>query len=316
MGRKFFKSVEVKIAIFAIVGLFLLVWGINFLKGIDIFKKQYTYYTVFENTSGLMPSHLVTVNGLGIGIVEKIQLLPNRSNHLLVTLSIDKGVNIPVNSVTRILASNPLSSPQVEVLFSNENQYIQEGDTIESAISAGLMDGFGEIVKHVKSIVVSVDSSVNLLQRTLQSGALSDVETILENLRSASQKIDNLLAVNSPKVNTIVSDMQTFTNTLHKNDKKINEMIDNFNTVSENLSQAELKKAVNNASDAIGKLDSLLNKMNRGEGTLGQLATNDSLYFSLQNSLISLDKLLNDIEKNPKKYINVTVFGKKEKKEK
>ena len=312
--KNFFKSVEVKIAVFAIAGLFLLVWGINFLKGIDIFKKQYNYYTVFENTSGLMPSHLVTINGLGVGIVEKIQLMPNHSNHLLVTLSIDKEIQIPIHSVARIVATNPLSSPQVEILFSTENQYIQVGDTISGEIFKGLQDGLSEIMTHVKNIVVSVDTSVNLLQKTLQSGALSEVETILKNLRATTDKINDLLAVNSPKVNTIVSDMQTFTNTLHKNDGKINEMIGNLNTVSDKLAQAELKKTVNNAADAIGKLDSLLNKMNKGEGTLGQLATNDSLYISLQNSLVSLDKLLTDIEKNPKKYINVTVFGKKEKK--
>jgi phospholipid/cholesterol/gamma-HCH transport system substrate-binding protein len=314
MGKKFFKSVEVKIAVFVIVGFFLLIWGINFLKGIDIFKKQYTYYVVFENTSGLMPSHFVTINGLGIGIVEKIQLMPSLENKVLVTLNIDKGIRIPVHSVARIASPSPLSSPQIEILFSRENQYIQEGDTLQAEVAAGLLDNLGEMMAHLKSIVISVDTSVNLLQKTLQSGALNDVEATLKNLRSATDKIDNLLAVNTNKVNTIVSDVQAFTTTLHKNDEKISEMIGNFTTVSESLAEAELKRTVNNAADAIGKLDSLLYKMNQGEGTLGQLVTNDSLYLSLQNSLVSLDKLLDDLRKNPKKYINVTVFGRKEKK--
>ena len=313
MGKKFFKSAEIKIAVFVIVGFFLLIWGINFLKGIDIFKKQYTYYVVFENTSGLMPSHFVTINGLGIGIVEKIQLMPSLENKVLVTLNIDKGVRIPIHSVARIASPSPLSSPQIEILFSRENQYIQEGDTLQAEVAAGLLDNLGEMMAHLKSIVISVDTSVNLLQKTLQSGALNDVEATLKNLRSATDKIDNLLAVNSNKVNTIVSDVQAFTTTLHKNDEKISEMIGNFTTVSESLAEAELKRTVNNAADAIGKLDSLLYKMNQGEGTLGQLVTNDSLYLSLQNSLVSLDKLLDDLRKNPKKYINVTVFGRKEK---
>jgi len=315
MKKTFFKSVEIKIAVFAIAALFLLVWGVNFLKGIDIFKKQYTYYAVFENTSGLLPSHFVTVNGLNIGIVDNIELMrQNDTNKILVTMNIDKKVKIPINSVVRIAASNPLSSPQVEILFSNEIQYLQEDDTIRTEVAAGLLDGLGDIMTRVKSIVVSLDTSVNLLQQTLQSGALNDAEKMLKNLRATTDKIDNLLAVNSSKVTNIVTDVQTFTNTLHENDGKINEMISNFSTVSEKLAEAELKKTINNAADAIGKLDSLINKMNQGEGTLGQLVVNDSLYINLQNSLISLDKLLDDIQKNPKKYINVTVFGRKEKK--
>ncbi len=313
MGKKFFKSVEIKIAIFAIVGLFLLVWGINFLKGIDIFKKQYTYYAVFENTSGLLPSHVITINGMNVGIVDKIELMHNLSNKVLVTLNIDKGIEIPVNSVVRIATPSPLGSPQIEILFSNETEYIQKGDTIQGNISAGLFEGLGDVMGSLKNILNSLDTSMRLLQGTLQSGALDNVEQILANLHATTDKIDNLLAVNSGKVNTIVTDVQTFTNTLHKNDEKIDGFIGNLNTVSKQLADAELKKTVDNAASAIAKLDTLLYKMNQGEGSLGQLVVNDSLYISLQSSLISLDKLLEDIKANPKKYINVTVFGRKEK---
>ena len=311
MGKKFFRSVEIKIAVFAIAGLFLLVWGINFLKGIDIFKKQYTYYAVFENTSGLMPSHFVTVNGLSVGIVEKIQLIPNLSNQLLVTLNVDKGINIPVNSVVRIVSSNPLSSPQVEIVFSKENQYIQEGDTIRAEVVAGLLDGLGslgDIVSNIDTIVAAAK------QKIVLSGALDSLKTAMEDFSSITQNIDNILKQNSPKISNVMSDVQSFTAMLKENNDKIEQIIERLNKASSDLAEAELKKTINNAADAIGNLDSLLNKMNQGEGTLGQLVTNDSLYISLQNSLITLEKLLDDIQKNPKKYINVTVFGKKEKK--
>jgi len=311
MEKKFFKSVEIKIAVFAIAGLFLLVWGINFLKGIDIFKKQYTYYAVFENTSGLMPSHFVTVNGLNVGIVEKIQMMPSMSNRLLVTLSVDKGINIPVNSVARIVSSNPLSSPQVEILFSKENQYIQEGDTIQAEVVAGLLDGLGslgDIVANIDTIVAAAK------QKIVLSGALDSLKTAMEDFHSITQNIDNILKQNSPKINNVMSDIQSFTAMLNENNDKIEQIIKRLEKTSSDLAEAELKKTINNAAEAIGTFDSLLNKMNQGEGTLGQLVTNDSLYISLQNSLITLDRLLDDIQKNPKKYINVTVFGKKEKK--
>jgi len=314
MKKKIYKSVEIRIAVFAIVGLFLLVWGIHFLKGIDIFKSQCSYYVVFDNAAGLLPSNAVTVNGMGIGKVDNVRLMPENSNKIVVTMSVDKHLKIPANSIARIVSSNPLSSPQIEIVFGTEAQYLQQGDTMQAeAAAAGLFNELGEMMTRVKSILISVDTSVNLLQKTLQSGALNDVEIALKRLRAATNKIDNLLAENSPKVNTIISDVQTFTNTLHKNDDKINEMIGNFNTISEELAAAELKKTVNNAANAIGELDSLLYKINQGQGTLGQLVVNDSLYNSMQNSLLSLERLLGDVQKNPKKYINITVFERKTK---
>ena len=312
MGKKFFKSVEIKIAVFAIAALFLLVWGVNFLKGIDIFKKQYTYYAVFENTSGLMPSHFVTVSGLNVGIVDNIQLMrQNDANKILVTMNIDKKIEIPVNSVARVAASNPLSSPQIEILFSNETQYHQAGDTIRVEVVAGLLDGLGSlgnIVSNIDTIIVAMK------QKIVLSGAIDSFKMAMEDFHSITQNIDNILAQNSPKIDNAMSDLQSFAAMLHENNEKITQIIGKLNTVSSDLAEAELKNTINNAKDAIKNFDSILNKMNQGEGTLGQLVTNDSLYISLQNSLVSLDNLLNDLQKNPKKYINVTVFGRKEKK--
>ena len=309
--RRKIKSVEIRIAIFAIAGLFLMVWGINFLKGIDIFKKQYTYYAIFDNTSGLLPSHTVTVNGLSVGLVDKIELTDNSTNKILVTLDIDKKIKIPVNSVVRIITLNPLSSPQVEIVLGNESEYIQEGDTIPSAIQPSMFDGLDDIMSSLKNILVSLDTSI---KNFTQAGAFDDAAATLKNLHATTNKIDNLLAVNTNKINGIVTDVEAFTNTIHEKDEKIGSIIDNLNTVSEDLAEAELKKTIYNTKNAIGRLDSLLTKVNQGEGSLGQLVTNDSLYIGLQNSMLSLDKLLEDIRANPKKYINVTVFGKKEKK--
>jgi phospholipid/cholesterol/gamma-HCH transport system substrate-binding protein len=313
MKKTFFRSVEIKIAIFALTGLFLLVWGINFLKGIDIFKKHYPYYVIFENTLGLLPAHVVTINGMNVGSVDKIQLMRNLSNKVLVTLNIDKDIEIPVNSIIRIAMPNPLSSPQVEIVFSQETQYISPGDTLQGRLSEGLLNELGGAIIPLKRTINSLDTSMFLLKQTLQAGALSDLEAILANLHATTDKIDMLLAENTTKVNTIVTDVQAFTNTLHNNDEKIQGIIGNLNTISENLAEAELKQTINNAANAIHQIDSLLYKINQGEGTLGQLLVNDSMYISLQNSIESLNKLLEDIKANPKRYINITVFEKKNK---
>ncbi|MDR1459798.1 MAG: MlaD family protein [Bacteroidales bacterium] len=313
MKKFFLKSVEIKITLFAIAGLFLLVWGINFLKGIDIFKKQYSYHVIFENTAGLLPAHAVTINGMNIGTVDKIQLLPQLSNKVLVTINVDKQIEIPANSVIRIVSPNPLSSPQIEILFGDAADYIAQGDTVQGMQTDGLLSGLGDVIEPLKSILISLDTSMALLKQTLQSDALSDVEATLKNLHSATAKIDGLLANNTKKINTIITDVQTLTTTLHKNDDKINGIVDNLHTVSGSLAEAELKQTINNAASAVGKLDSMFAAIRQGEGTLGQLIVNDSMYIHLQSSIVSLNKLLDDIKANPKRYINITVFEKKNK---
>jgi phospholipid/cholesterol/gamma-HCH transport system substrate-binding protein len=307
MKKSFLKSTEIKIALFALSGLFLLVWGINFLKGIDIFKPQHTYYVVFEKTAGLLPAHTVTVRGMNVGIVDEIQLMPDKFNNVIVALKINKTLQIPINSIARIATTNPLSAPQVEIVMGDETHYFQDGDTITGLISAGIMDGLGGLVANIDTVVI-------LLKETLQSDMLPNLKETVHNFRMLTQRLDKLVADNSPKVNTILSDVQSLTTTIHTNEGKIENVIDNLNTLSNDLAESELKQTIDSLSLTLQHVNTTLNHLNQGDGTLGQLLTNDSVYIDLHNSLLNLDKLLIDIKANPKRYINITVFGKKEKK--
>lgn len=307
-----FKTVEIKIAVFIIVGLFLLVWGINFLQGIDIFKKQYAYHVEFERTDGLLPSHSVVINGMIVGIVDKIQLMPEKGNKVLVTIKVDKDVEIPVNTEVSVYSPSPLSSPQVNLVFGDATTYFHEGDTIMGITSAGMLDGVGDLVQNLKSVVVSLDTIAASLKTTIQTGT---IDSTLANIESVSNTIDEILAKNSGKIDSIVNDLHGFTGTIHQNDDKINHMIANIDRITDELAGEKVNQGIADAAAAINKLDTMLNNINNGQGTMGQLVVNDSLYHNLKNSLNSLDLLLSDLKANPKKYINVTVFGKKEKKQ-
>ena len=309
MNKKIFKSIEIKIAIFALVGLFLLVWGVNFLKGIDVFKKQYSYHVIFDNTSGLMPANLVTINGMMVGNVDKIQLMPELENRVLVTLNVNKEVRIPVNSTIRIASPSPLSSPQIEVVFSSEQKHLQHGDTVWGTITPGLLDGLSGL----GSVVSNVDTIMIAAKNLMMSGAIDNLKAAMNDLHSITQNVDNILKNNSSKVDGMMSDLNAFTAMLKNNNEKIEQIIGNFNTASSQLAEAEIKNTIDSLSFFVGRLNTLVDGMNDGKGTLGQLVVNDSLYSNLQNSLGSLDYLLKDLQANPKKYINVTVFGKKEK---
>ena len=313
---KIFKSVEVKIAVFMLTGLFLLVWGINFLKGIDLFKKNYHLYVVFDQSLGLTPANSVVVNGVAIGTIDRIELMPAADNKVLIRLGIDKKISIPVQSTLTIGSSGILSSPHIEVVFSSETSYYQAGDTLYGVITPGLLSAVGNIAVKLDNLLTSLDTSTTILKKALQSDAINDFEVTLKKLRKATESLSEILAANKYKINDIVSDVNTFTNTLQKNDAKINDIVENLKILSEQLADSDVKKTVNNASQTFAHLDSILITASEGKGSLGQLLVNDSLYFNLQNSLQSLNLLLIDLQENPSKYVNITVFGKKEKKEK
>ena len=315
MNRKFFKSVEVKIAVFALVGLFLLVWGINFLKGIDLFKKSYQMYVVFDNSLGLSPANVVAVNGVTIGTIDRIDLMPSAENKVIMRLGIDKKIVIPRNSTFTIGSSGLLGSSHINVLFSNETAYYQKGDTVYGIITPGLMSAMGNLTANLESTVTALDTSINILKQTLQSETKTDFEVAVKKLRESTESLSGILAVvNKNKVSSIISDVNTFTTTLKNNDAKLNDIVENLNTVSKQLADSDIKKTIDDASQTFAHLDTILTAASEGKGTVGQLLVNDSLYYNLQNSLQSLDNLLIDLQKNPKKYINVTVFGKKDKK--
>jgi len=314
MNKQFFKSIEVKIAVFALLGLFLLVWGINFLKGIDLFKKSYQIYVVFDQTLGLSPANSVMINGVAVGTIDRIDLMPSANNKVIMRLGIDKKISIPDSSTFTISSSGLLGSSYVEIIFSDKTSHYQAGDTVYGVIPPGLLSAMSNITVKLDIVLNSLDTSLTILKATLQANTMNDFEETLKNLRESTASLNAILAGNKHKINNIVSDVNTFTNTLQKNDAKLNDIVENLNTLSKQLADSDIKKTINDASQTFAHLDTILTAASEGKGSVGQLLVNDSLYYNLQNSLLSLDKLLIDLQKNPSKYINVTVFGKKEKK--
>jgi phospholipid/cholesterol/gamma-HCH transport system substrate-binding protein len=292
------------------LGLFLLVWGINFLKGIDLFKKSYQLYVVFDQTLGLAPANSVVINGVVVGTIDRIDLMP-ADNKVLMRLAVDKKISIPANSTFTIGSPGMLSSPQIEIIYGDELSHYQAGDTIYGVITPGLLSAMGNIAIKLDNLLASLDTSSNILKKTLQSETKTDFDVAVKKLRESAQSLSEILAVNKNKINNIVSEANTFTTTLKNNDAKLNDIIENLNVVSKQLADAEIRKVIDEASQTFAHLDTILTEASDGKGSLGQLLVNDSLYYNLQNSLHSLDMLLIDLQKNPKKYINVTVFGKK-----
>lgn len=301
MSRKIFKTQEIKIAVLAIVSVSLVVWGMNFLKGKNIFKKQYTYYGIFEEAGGLTPANTVYINGVNVGIVDKIALFGETNDKVLVTFTVNKKVQLPMNSEFRIISPGIVGSMQLDCVLGDATTYFTNGDTIQGYVQPGMLS-------NVDNIKNNLDTIINSLKNLIQSGSL---QASLENINSTTEKLDSIMY--SGQIEKILADVKSFTNTIKNNDTEIDSIIKNVNQFSGTLKKVDIPQTLDDLSARLKQLENILLKVEKGEGTLGKLSTNDTLYQNLQNSIGNLDELIKDVKANPKRYLNVTVFGKKKK---
>lgn len=308
---------KLKVGIFCIVAVVIFYLGACFFKGVSAFGKKTYYYAVFENTGGLQESNAVMLNGYKIGQVTKVSILSDNPVRLCAELMITEPVNIPKDSKVQVAPKDLLGGTVVNVLFGTSTQFLQAKDTMATFIVPQITDGVEGLKAQLASILTSVDTIALSLKDVLSpEGGAQDLKGTLANLEATTANLNSILGNNKEKVGKLVTNLEQFSNTLQEAGPQLETIVNNFDKISDSIAKANVTQLINDAQQAIGDVQLIVEKVQKGDGTLGQLVTNDTLYTNLENSLHSLDELLKDLKANPKKYINVTVFGKKEKKEK
>lgn len=306
---------KLKVGIFCIVAVVIFYLGACFFKGVSAFGKKTYYYAVFENTGGLQESNAVMLNGYKIGQVTKVSILSDNPVRLCAELMITEPVNIPKDSKVQVAPKDLLGGTVVNILFGSETAYLQPKDTMATFVVPQITDGVDDLKAQLSSILTSVDTIALSLKDVLAPDAGGgDLKGTLANLEQTTSNLNDILSGNKAKVNKLVSNLETFSTTLQNASPQLEEIVANLDKISDSVAKANVTQLINDAQKAIGDVQLVVDKVQRGEGTVGQLVTNDTLYTNLENSLHSLDELLKDLKANPKKYINVTVFGKREKK--
>lgn len=308
---------KLKVGIFCIAAVVIFYLGACFFKGISAFGKKTYYYAVFENTGGLQESNAVMLNGYKIGQVTKVSLLSDNPVRLCAELMITEPVNIPKDSKVQVAPKDLLGGTVVNILFGNDTHMLQAKDTMATYVVPQMTDGIDGLKAQLASILTSVDTIALSLKDVLSpEGGAQDLKGTLANLEATTANLNSILGNNKDKVGKLVTNLEKFSNNLQEAGPQLETIVNNLDKISDSVAKANVTQLINDAQQAIGDVQLIVNKIQKGDGTLGQLVTNDTLYSNLENSLHSLDELLKDLKANPKKYINVTVFGKKEKKEK
>lgn len=309
---------SIKVALFAIAAALIFYLGATFLKGINVFGKKTYYYAVFEDIGALHESTNVTLNGFNIGKVTGIELLSSNPVRICAEILVTEKLDIPEDSQFEVASKGVLGDMVVNLHLGQSARIAQHGDTLGCYLAGGMLDGVGDLVAQLKSVVASVDTiGMNLKlafrsEDSLNGGTM--IKNTLENLEHTTADLSKLLAANGGKVNSIMAQLDVLSKTLGEAAPKIDAIVSNVDNITDSIAQANIRTLVNNAQSTVDNANALIAGVKNGQGTVGQLVSNDSLYNNLNKTIESIDLLVKDIKANPSKYINVTVFGKKEKK--
>lgn len=321
---KITKEFKIGIIITAAIGLFI--WGFNFLKGFNLFSNKYELYAVYPKIDGLIEANPLLINGFKVGQINKISLTQKSNGEyaVLVKFLLTEDVQIPKHSVAKAVSSDLLGSKAVEIIYSNETEYVQSGDTLVAETEEGLKTAVSKqlapLQKKVEGLLSSVDSVMTVVQVVLNdktrenlSKSFESIKKAIQSLEQTAYKLDDLVASEKAKISGILTKLNTLAGMLEKNTGKIDNIIGNFSNLSDSLAKSDLKSAINEADKTLAELNKLVAQINAGQGSLGKLAKNDSLYNNLNKASDDLDKLMKDLRINPERYIHFSVFGRKDK---
>jgi phospholipid/cholesterol/gamma-HCH transport system substrate-binding protein len=304
-------SREAKVGIMAILAIVMLYFGFHILKGSDVFSRTYKYHVVYDNIDGLTASNPVLLNGLNVGRVQEIKLLQNQKNHLLVSIDVQKGISIPAGS-SAVLADGGLLGGKVIHLVMGSGAPLQDGDTLlaqkESGISAVLQEKALPLVSHADSLIKNLDHVVAGFQET---GLI--LNQVLKNYNQTGTSLQGLLSENRGNLVALTSNLNKLSTSLVETEKELKPLLAKTGTLADSLSALRLGETMQNANRTITELHTLLASVESGKGTAGKLVKDETLYNNIDRTIVSMNKLLTNLREHPKRYINISVFGKKDK---
>ncbi len=303
---------ETKIGIIAIIIIAFFIWGYSFLKGKNLLSTADTYYAVYENIDGLEEASPVYISGFKIGIVESIKLHPKKKDLIIVKFSIEEKINIPVNSKAIIYPASLIAGKAIKLDFSNNKQLHANNDTLIGILEKDLVSSLSDELIPVKNKIEDLVESIDAILIVFDEKRKENIQNSLQNIDNITSELNYMLDSDKSKLNKILSNVESITNNLNNNNEQISNILANFSRISDSLNQANIKLTILNANKTLAEFSEISQRINRGEGTLGMLINNDSLYNNLNNLAADLDSLVIDFNENPKRYVHFSLFGKKD----
>ena len=294
---------EIRIALVAIVGILVMYFGINFLKGISLFSTNNAYYMTFDDIQGLGASTPIYADGYKVGTVDKVDYDYSGSGPIKVKADINKDLRIPAGSMAEI-EKDIMGNLQVNLLLANNpRERIEPGGVIPGTVNAGMMGKAAQLVPVVEKMLPKLDSiltNVNaLLADPAIAASLHNVETITNNLTVSTRELNTLMAGLNKQVPGMI--------------RKANGVLDNTNRLTANLADLDVQGTLNRVNATLEGAQKFTDQLNSGKGSLGLLMNDTKLYDNMTSTMSHADSLVIDLKAHPKRYVHFSIFGRKDK---
>ena len=318
-NTRFTKEWKIGLVSVAIIALF--VWVCFFLAGRNILSSENTYYAVFDNSGGINISSPVVVNGKKVGRVSTIEFVSDTDHRIKMGIGIKKKYKLPKGSVASVESLGLMSGSGVVIYLGNEPEILPAGEFLNGQQKPDLMAQLAPLERTIGSILNSLDSILGKVNSVLDEKTVGDLgeslaalHATLKNTEGITSEANALMEKNRPRIDRMLANMESLSTSLKDKKDDLANAITNFSAISDTLAAAEIGTAVRSLKESLHQAETLLSKVNTGQGSVGQLLNNDTLYDNLEKSSRQLNLLLQDLRINPERYVHVSVFGRKEKK--
>jgi phospholipid/cholesterol/gamma-HCH transport system substrate-binding protein len=318
------RSKYTRLGILIVISSAILVWGLSYLKGNDIFSRSDDYHVIYESIDGLSRSNDVLLSGYKIGQVKNIRFMPDHTGRLFVTFSIDASVKIPVNSVAQIVSSDIMGTRAIRIILSDFDEFHNENDTIRGAVEADLKEQVSMQVLPLKNkaeeLLSTLDSAITGLafifdenaQRNF-SESFENINRTISNIEHTTADLQNLVSLEKESISSIISNINNITGTFSRNSDELANTLQNLSALSDSLARIQISPLYSNLLSATEQLGVVMARLESTDNTLGNLLNDDHLYYSISQLSDNLNLLMNDIRINPERYLNFSAidFGRK-----
>ena len=304
-------SKEIRTGIIAIFTIVVLIYGINYLKGLNILDKNRIFHAKYNNIDGLLKGSVISLNGFNVGIVNNISL--QSDNSLLVSVKINEDFDVPANSILKISNQDLMGTKGISVILGNSDLLAKNNDTLIAEIENSLQDEVNKQILPLKNkaegLISSVDSLMVIFTSVLNTDARKNLASSFKNLdetfvlMSESMKELNKLVVNNEKnISNSIKNFESITGNISDNNESIENILKKMSSISDSVSSKDI-------GDIIKNLNNITNKISVGQGNLGLLNSDDQLYRNIEKTTNDISILVEEIKKDPKKYFNFSVLG-------
>lgn len=315
------RSTYIKIGVVISLSIIALIWGLNFLKGKGAFTNDHQFRVVYERIDGLEITNPVLINGYKVGQVRDIHFLPNLSGKLVVVVAIKPEILLPKGTIARIYSSDLMGTKAIELILGKEAKQLQvPGDTLIADFEGSLQELVSiqmlPLKNKAENLMKEMEDAIEIVKYIFNEETRNDITSSFKNIKStfahlekSSSNLDSIVSDGKTRIDNILIYTESITKNLEAHNKDLANAMHNISNISDSLAQANLKQTLLATHSVINQLDEITRKINSREGTLGLLLNNDTLYQNLEDVSYNLNRLVEDLRLNPKRYVQFSAFN-------